>query len=99
MIDESKITYISFDDAENAPEGIVEHIKDRYWIVNGKKGLVFVDDVPFVKKSEEKADQMLLNFDPRIFYVKFMSSVFRKVAMKPVAPVVVSKPVVAKTKK
>ncbi len=73
------LSYISIVNAEEAPEGVIENIKEKYWVTHVSNGVVFVDNIPQCENTEEKAEKLLNKFDRKYYFIKFMPFVFRKI--------------------
>jgi len=39
--DDPRLKFVSLEEASTPPSGIIEHIKDYYWIVHPEKGVAF----------------------------------------------------------
>lgn len=76
--DDKRIRYVSENDALVAPEGIVCHYKNRWWLVHPTKGLLFfrgtVPQCNFNKAVTEK-----MHWIAPWSVIKFYESVFVKV--------------------
>ena len=81
--DESKLVFVPLVIATRPPPGIVEHLKDRWWVVHPEKGVVYFrtgkDNLsPQCNGNEEIARRFLSAF-PEWAEVVLIPSVFRKI--------------------
>ena len=78
-IDPKDFTYIPIEEAQKPPKGLINHIKDHYWVVHPEKGVMFY--------TKNKAFSPQANSNPNIVnryvyeghVVMFIPSVFHRI--------------------
>ena len=75
---DKRLSFLPLEKATNPPEGIIEHIKDRWWIVHPIKGLVFFRKFAPQCNSNEELTKSLAVMYPWS-KVQFIPSVFRRI--------------------
>lgn len=73
-----RYVFVPIEKAVVPPSGLIEHLKDRWWIVHPEKGLAFFDKklmAPQCNGSETLARRLA----PEWAEVRFFPSVFRRI--------------------
>lgn len=84
-IDDPHLVFVPFEEASTPPSGIIEHLKDMWWIVHPQKGIAYWRHggpsskhlSPWCNKSEEITRRIFASFPWAD--VKFIPSVFRRI--------------------
>lgn len=79
MHDEKDFTFILIEVAIVPPSGLIEHLKDRWWIVHPEKGLPFYKGfAPQCNSNEILTRRLSKNF-PWNVRIQFIPSVFHSI--------------------
>lgn len=79
-ITEDRFVFVPLEKATVPPSGLIEHIKDRWWMAHPEKGLVFFDKKAMAPQcnSSEKIARHFASAYPWATVV-FVPSVFRTI--------------------
>lgn len=76
---EDKFTFITLDKATVPPAGLIEHIKDHWWLVHPEKGVAFYGNGMAVQgNTNESLTRRFAESNPWA-EVRFIPSVFRAI--------------------
>jgi len=78
--DHPRLVFLPFDKAVDPPSGLIEHLKDHWWVVHPIKGLVFWDkrNQSPICNSNKTLTERFTKFYPWA-EVRFFPSVFRRI--------------------
>lgn len=79
--DDPRLFFTSTEKAITPPAGLIEHLKDRWWVVHPTKGLVFWDKhhmAPQCNSNEAVARRIWEQMYPWA-EIKFIPSVYRSI--------------------
>lgn len=77
---EDRLVFIPLEEATTPPGGLIEHLKDRWWIVHPEKGVAFHDKKAMspLCNGNEGITRLLAESYPWAV-VQFIPSVFRRI--------------------
>lgn len=75
--DDKRLSFVPIEKAVVPPSGLIEHIKDHYWLVHPVKGIVFWKESPQANRNEELTRRWQKN--NLWAEVMFLPSVFRSI--------------------
>jgi hypothetical protein len=81
MISEDRFTFVPVAQAIIPPPGLIEHLKDRWWLVHPEKGIAFFEG-KFAQCNSNKAITERLAQPHSWATVKFIPSVFRRIDIR-----------------
>lgn len=79
-----RFVFVAFDTATTPPDDIIQHFKDRWWVVHPDKGIVYWKHnenhmSPLCNRTEELAKRICASMCGPWAEVKFFPSVFRRI--------------------
>lgn len=81
--DDKNLKFIPFDVATRPPKGLIEHIKESYWVCDAERGVLyfrtFGDNYSAQCNESEKITKTLAARNYPWAEVRFISSVFRRI--------------------
>lgn len=83
--DSNRLEFIPLEAATLAPSGLIEHIKDHWWCVHPKKGVIFFKPHPKWPGTPQcnANEEIALGICKRLYHpwaeVRFIPSVFRRI--------------------
>ena len=83
--DDPRLKFVPLDQLTTPPPGLIEHLKDRFWIVHPDKGAVFGnpdkkgrDMSPQCNSNKDCVEAVFINMYPWA-EIKFIQSAFRRI--------------------
>jgi hypothetical protein len=75
--DDPRLSFVSLKEATVPPAGLIEHIKDRWWVVHPEKGVCYFKTSPLCNASKKIVSERLCNYSWA--EARFIPSVFRTI--------------------
>lgn len=80
--DDKRLKFVSLEEGSTPPSGLIEHIKNCWWVTHPKKGLVFwvvnKFESPQCNRNKEIAERIMCGMYPWA-EIKFISSAYRRI--------------------